>query len=151
MSHIQQRLNLSAAACLLLWWFFGFLWGFLLLHSIGTPGSPSASSLRDGAGRFLSWRPPKVPILYVTPQIEPCPCCTAQPLAKHPGQSKVLHKSQWTMNKPFPSPGKRQMGFLGLVRIQAGCHGLQEGEICNHQNLCSQPWQSYPGATRTSG
>lgn len=37
---------------------------------------------------------------------------TAQPLAKRPGQSKVLHKSEWTMNKPFHSPGKRKMRFF---------------------------------------
>lgn len=57
----------------------------------------------------------------------------------------------WTMNKPCCSPGKRQMWFLGLVCIQARCHRLQEGKICNKQNLCSWPWQSYPGATHSSG
>lgn len=57
----------------------------------------------------------------------------------------------WTINKPYRSPEKRQMWFLGLVCIQAGCQGLQEGKICNKQNLRSRPRQSYPGATHTSG
>lgn len=123
------------------------LLAFLLLHSIAIPGSPLLL-LPWGTRQedFLSSRAPQGTGTVHHPSEG-----GAQLITKHPGKWSTAQIRGWTMNKPCCSPGKRQMWFLGLVCIQARCHRLQEGKICNKQNLCSWPWQSYPGATHSSG